>query len=160
MAANNVRAYAQYHGEPVAVLVAKDGRVDRLYRDISRFPRIALRRAMPIPKSSLLFCATQQLTHPSIMDDARAEAWLESYWGKPLPLYGQMFFQRGGFALIVFWAEMPDEDEADEWEETTSKQRLQERQARWVAKFRSQKPQLLGRIGRPRLAGGSWNTVR
>lgn len=126
------RAYAQYHGEPVAVVVAKGGKVDRLYRDISRFPKIALRRGMPVPKSSLLFRAAQQLSHPSIIDDARAEAWLESDWGKPLPtLYEQVFFQQGGFALILLWAELQDDEEQDEWGEMTSKQRLEERRGRW-----------------------------
>ena len=86
-----------------------------------------------MPVGSLLFRAAKQLNHPSIISEARAEIWLESDWGKPLPgLYEQVFFQQNGFALIMLWAELVDEEESDGWEDKTSKQRLQERQAKWA----------------------------
>lgn len=127
------RSYAQYHNEPVALVVVKDGKIDRIYRDIGRFPRLGVKPGAPVPVGSLLFKAAKQLDHPSSISEARAEIWLESDWGKPLPgLYEQVFFQQNGFALIMLWAELVDEEESDGWGEKTSKQRLQERQAKWA----------------------------
>jgi hypothetical protein len=125
------RAYAQYNEEPVAVVVAKDGKIDKVYRDIARFPRLGVRAGAPVPANSLLFRAAQQPNHPSAIEEAPAEAWLESDWGKPLPgLYEQVFFQQNGFALTMLWAELADEEEDDGWGEKTAKQRFQDRQAR------------------------------
>ena len=76
------RAYAQYNEEPVAVVVAKDGKIDKVYRDIARFPRLCVRAGAPVPANSLLFRAAQQLNHPSAIAEARAEAWLESDSGQ------------------------------------------------------------------------------
>jgi hypothetical protein len=126
------RTYAQYHNEPVALVVANDGKIDRVYQDIGRFPRLGVRLGTPVPAGSLLFRAAKQLNHPSTISEARAEICLESDWGKPLPgLYEQVFFQQNGFALIMLWAELVDEEESDGWEDKTSKQRLQERQSKW-----------------------------
>jgi hypothetical protein len=125
------RAYAQYNEEPVAVVVAQDGKIDKVYRDIARFPRLGVSAGAPVPANSLLFRAAGQLNHPSAIAEARAEAWLESDWGKPLPgLYEQVFFQQNGFALIMLWAELVNEEEDDGWGEKTAKQRFQDRQAR------------------------------
>jgi hypothetical protein len=113
------------------VMVAKDGKIDKVYRNIARFPRLGVRAGAPVPANSLLFRAARQLNHPSAIEEARAEAWLESDWGKPLPgLYEQVFFQQNGFALIMLWAELADEEEDDRWGEKTAKQRFQNRQAR------------------------------
>jgi hypothetical protein len=81
----------------------------------------------------MLFRATKQLDHPTEVGETRAEHWLESEWGKRLPLlYEQVFFQQGGFALILLWAELPDEDESDPEDDMTSKQRMQSRQTKWA----------------------------
>ncbi|WGJ15971.1 ImmA/IrrE family metallo-endopeptidase [Methylocapsa sp. D3K7] len=125
------RAYAQYSEEPVAVVVAKDGKIDKVYRDIARFPRLGVTTGAPMPANSLLFRAGRELNYPSSIAEARAEAWLESDWGKPPPgLYEQVFFQQNGFALIMLWAKLADEEEDDGWGEKTAKQRLQDRLAR------------------------------
>jgi Zn-dependent peptidase ImmA (M78 family) len=126
------RAYAKYQEQLVAVVIAKDGKIDKLYYDSARFPRFGVRVGAAVPAHSMLFRAARQLDHPSVIAEARAGEWLESEWGKPLPeLYEQVFFQQNGFAMILLWAELPDEDEDDSWGEKTSKQRLQERQAKW-----------------------------
>ena len=127
------RAYAKYHEAPVAIVVANNGKIDKIYRDFARFPRFGVAVDAVVPASSLLFRAPKHLTQPSSIVEARPEAWLESDWGKPLPgLYEQIFFQQNGFALIMLWAELLDEEDNDDgWGEKTSKQRLQERQAKW-----------------------------
>ena len=128
------RTYAQYHNETIAVVVVKDAIINKMYRAFGRFPRLGLSRGATVPTSSVFYRAKKQLTSPSEIAEARAEFWLESEWGKPLPeLYEQVFFQRGGFALILLWVETSAADE-DDWDpdaEKTAKERLRDRQARW-----------------------------
>lgn len=127
------RNYAHYHDQPIAILVAKDGKVDKVYRKVTGFPALCLKSGMPIPASSSLFRAARQFECPTEIGEARSEQWLESTWGKELPsLYEQIFFQQGGFALIMLWAESSEEQEFDPEEDMTSKERLRERQARFT----------------------------
>jgi Zn-dependent peptidase ImmA (M78 family) len=110
------RSYAQYHDEPVAMVVTKDGKIDKVYRNSTRFPRLCVWAGSPVPTASSLFHAVRQLDHPSSIVEARAELWLESDWGKTLPaLYEQVFFQQNGFALIMLWAELPDDEDDGGW---------------------------------------------
>lgn len=126
------RAYAQYHDETLAVLVVKDGTVSRVYRDRARFPSLAVAAGSAAPRSSVFSRAARQLHRASAIVEAQAEVWLESDWGRSLPqLYEQVFFQQNGFALIMLWAEVADDEETDDWGEKTAKQRLQDRQERW-----------------------------
>jgi len=125
------RAYAQYHEQPVAVVVIKDGKVDKIYRDVRRFPEIALRSGAAAPRESMVFRATKQLHSPSAIVEADAGSWLASEWGRPLPtLYEQVFFQQGGYALLMLWTEL-NEEEDDSSEDKTSKQRFQDQHRRW-----------------------------
>lgn len=125
------RAYAQYHDQLVAVAVTKDGCIDKIYRNVTRFPTMCLKKGDPVPPSSTLFRAPVQTDHPTEITEARSEFWLESEWGKRLPmLYEQVFFQKGGFALLMLWAEIEEEGEKDD--ERTAKQRYRDQQQKWV----------------------------
>jgi hypothetical protein len=126
------RAYAQYHEQLVAIVVAKSGKINRIYRDVRRFPRLSVNVGATVPLRSLLFRATKQLHRTTTIDEANAGLWLESHWGRPLPvLYEQVFFQQDEFALVMLWAEPAEEGDDGSEEDKTSKQRLEERQARW-----------------------------
>jgi len=121
------RSYATYHDETVAVVVSHRWQIDKIYRNIATFPRLCVRSGDAVPPKSLLFRAPHQTDGPTELSEARAEDWLQSDWGKPLPtLYEQVFFQRDDFAMILLWAEIEEEEEKDD--ERTSKQRLQDRQ--------------------------------
>jgi len=125
------RTYASYHEQPIAMVVVKDGRFERAYRNVNTFPTLCVSRGMPIPQGSIFHRAKGiQVTD---LVGARAEAWLESDWGKPLPeLSEQVQFQAGGYALIMLWAEMQVQDEEfDPDENRTSKQRFADRAARY-----------------------------
>jgi hypothetical protein len=63
--------------------------------------------------------------------DTVADTWIEVEYGQRAPeLFEQVYLQQGGFALILLWVEMPDEeDDADD--DRTSKQRLQDRLSRY-----------------------------
>lgn len=125
------RAFANYHDEPVAVIVTKDGRIDRIYRNATRFPRLSVQPGDAVPKQSHLHHALKTKTDHSEPVTAAAEAWLESRWEQRLPdLYEQVHLQRNGFAMIMLWAEVAQDEEEGGEDDRTSKQRLQDRLAR------------------------------
>jgi Zn-dependent peptidase ImmA (M78 family) len=127
------RSYAQYHDKPVAIVVAKDGRIDKIYRNISRFPYMSVKKGDPVPPYSLYFRAPKVLSQATNLVEARAEHWLQSDWGKPMAeLSEQVMDQQNGYALILLSAELPlDEGDQDREESMTSKQRYRERQEKY-----------------------------
>lgn len=128
------RTFAQYHDEAVAVVVVKDGIIDRIYRNSACFPWLCVRRGQAAPGFSRYQIPAAPSDQPTTLIEARAELWLQSDWGQRLPgLYEQVLFQQGGYALILLWAE-PEQNEGDDEDsdaDRTAKQRLQDRQARW-----------------------------
>jgi hypothetical protein len=126
------RSYAQYHDQPIAMIVVKDCKILRLYRNPS-FPMLGVRAGDPVPKFTLYGRAGHRLNEPSEVCEARADAWLQSDFGKRLPeLSEQVYLQRDGYALIMLWAEIAEEEEdCDPEAERTAKQRYQDRQSRW-----------------------------
>jgi Zn-dependent peptidase ImmA (M78 family) len=125
------RSYAVYHEQLVAVAVTKENRINKIYRNVTRFPTMCVKQGDPVPPSSILFRASAQAERPTELTEARSELWLESEWGKRLPaLYEQAFFQKGGFALLMLWAEVEEEEEKDD--DRTSKQRFRDQQQRWT----------------------------
>jgi hypothetical protein len=90
-----------------------------------------VRQGDPVPPSSVLFRALTRADQPTEITEARSELRLESEWGKRLPtLYEQVFFQKGGFALLMLWAEVEEEEEKDD--DRTAKQRYQDQQQKWA----------------------------
>ncbi len=124
------RAFAEYNEAPIAVVVIKDGRVQRIYRN-TKFPRTCVNYGDVVPAKSLFHYEPARKTNPSELRENGAELWIESEWGKRLPtLYEQVFVQHEGFALLMLWAEIPDEDDhEDEDDNRTSKERLRYRQS-------------------------------
>lgn len=127
------RTYATYHDEAVAVAVVKDGALQRVYRNPTRFSFLALAKGDPIPRASIYHRAEKILAQPSDIVEAKAEFWLRSDWGQRLPeLYEQVLFRRDGYAFILLWVEKAETpDDHDPEEDRTSKQRLADRQARY-----------------------------
>jgi hypothetical protein len=125
------RAYATYHDHLVAIVVAHHRKVDKIYRDITKFPRLCVRPGDPIPSSSILCRASTQATGPTELSEARPEDWLQSDWGKRMPeLTEQVLPQQDGFALVLLWVEI-EEDQEENDDERTSKERYRDQQAKW-----------------------------
>ncbi|MEQ8451602.1 ImmA/IrrE family metallo-endopeptidase [Roseivivax sediminis] len=124
------RAYAQYHGAGVAVAVVHDSKVLRVYRPPT-FPRLGALEGQPVPRSSVYWHTRQSGMPLSDLVEGQAGHWLESDWGKKLPvLYEQVLHQQMEYALVMLWPEFAEEDEDyDPDEDRTSKQRLAERLA-------------------------------
>lgn len=127
------RSYAQYHDRPVAIVVAKDGRIDKIYRNIASFPFMSVKQGDPVPPYSMYFRAPKVLTQATDLKEARAEHWLQSDFGKPMAaLSEQVMLQQNGYALILLWAQLPiDEGDQDREENMTSKQRYRERMEKY-----------------------------
>ena len=124
------RSYAQYHDLPVATVVTKNGVIDRIYRNITRFPKLVVGKGSPVPPSSIMFRTPRQTDHPTDLVDAYSEYWLESEWGTKLPtLYEQVAFQQGPFALMMLWADVREPEEKDD--ERTAKERYRDEQEKW-----------------------------
>ena len=125
------RAYAEYHDERIAIAVVKDGVVQRIYKDI-KFPKIGAVYGVPVPGESLFHIAAARRQQLSDILENNAGLWLESDWGKRLPtLYEQIFFQQEGYALILLWAEVADDEEDERDDDRTAKVRLRGRKAAW-----------------------------
>jgi Zn-dependent peptidase ImmA (M78 family) len=127
------RQFATYHDDAVAIVVVKDGKVLRVYRNISRFPKLRVDRGHAVPQGSIYHRARKVLSTPSEITEARAEQWLESEWGKLMPeLSEQVVFQQDGHAQIMLWAEtIPEGEVEDADDDRTSKQRLTARMEKY-----------------------------
>ncbi len=101
------RSYALYRDEPIAIVVAKDGAINKIYRKATGFPAFCVWNGSPVPQCSALF--RRGASQISEFLETRAEQWLQSDWGKPLPVLSeQVLFQQEGFALLMLWAEFPE----------------------------------------------------
>jgi hypothetical protein len=127
------RAYAQHHDEPIAVCVVKDGKVLRTYKNV-KCPKLGVQDGGEVPRPSIYWRALKSKIEQSEMAEIAAGQWLESDWGKPLPdLFEQVLYQQMGYALLLLWPELKEEDdESDPDENRTSKQRLADRRGRWA----------------------------
>ncbi|RUW20000.1 MULTISPECIES: ImmA/IrrE family metallo-endopeptidase [unclassified Mesorhizobium] len=122
------RSYVRYREEPVAVVIARHGKVLRVYGDYAKFPGLSAERARPVSPYSLLRRRTHQEGVPSDIDETDAGVWIDVQRGrKPPALYEQVLLQRDGFAMIMLSMNPPDEDEEDPEDDLTSAQRLRRR---------------------------------
>lgn len=127
------RAYAQYHNEPIAIAVVKEGKVLRTYKNV-KFPKLCVQPDGGVPRQSVYWRTVKPPTELSELVGIAAGQWLESDWGKPLPdLCEQVLRQQMGYALILLWPElnMSEDEDFDPDENRTSKQRLSDRLGRW-----------------------------
>lgn len=126
------RAYAQYHGEPIAMVVVHEGKLVRSYR-ATKMPTLCVSQGEDLPRSSIYWRTRGTGTELSDLAEVAAGQWLVSDWGRKLPnLYEQVLHQQAGYALVLLWPEF-DEDGDEDYdpdEGRTSKQRLADRLAR------------------------------
>lgn len=123
------RAYAQYHNEPIAIVLTHNDLVVRAYKS-TKFPRISAPFGRRVPAGSVFHRQSLQRQAASDVVDTVADNWIEVEYGQRAPeLFEQVYLQQGGFAMILLWVEMPEEEDVDD--DRTSKQRLQDRLSRY-----------------------------
>ena len=125
------RAFAQYNDAPIAVAVVRNGIVLRVYKHI-KFPRLATLPKSRVPEGSTYWQGAKTEAGPGEIREVVSGQWLDSTWGEKMPeLFEQVLHQQNGFALIMLWPELKEEDEEfDADENRTSKQRLADRVAK------------------------------
>lgn len=127
------RAYSRCHHENIALAVAKDGKILRYYPGVN-FPFITAPIGKPVPRGSVFYRSSLKQRVSSDIVQTTADNWIDVEYGQRAPdLYEQVYLQKNGFALILLWLERPEgeDEDFDPDENRTSKQRLQDRQARW-----------------------------
>lgn len=118
------RSYVTYHSEPVAVVIVKDRKVMRSYRN-NDFPFITALNGTPVPGTSNLYGPPATTGN---MQECVSATWFDNAKAR---LYEQIHWQKDGYALILLWAELPDEEDHDEYGEMTSKERYRHQQERY-----------------------------
>jgi hypothetical protein len=125
------RAFAQYHDQAVAVVVAKDGVIQRMYKG-SAFPRLSVGPGDAVPSASTYHRSLATNRHLSTLTEVTPGQWLDANWGvRPPDVSEQVLLQRSGYALILLWTAQEEDDEQDSEEDMTAKQRFASRQSRW-----------------------------
>lgn len=110
------RAYVDYRREPIAFLIAHEGRLLRSYRRKEKFPFITVDWGRPIPKNSLLLRKSHSVHVASEIEETDSAAWLDVSRGTKAPtLFEQVYRQQQGYALILLSIEeVEEDDEADD----------------------------------------------
>ncbi len=117
------RAYIDYNSECLALLVARDGKIQVIYKSRD-FPRLAVAAGDPIPNNSL---GLSRFSPGDLSDSDPADMheWLDT---DVLPrvrgLYEQVLGQANGFSMIQLKALVADPDEYDPEADMTAKERL------------------------------------
>lgn len=125
------RSFVDYHSESIAIVVARHGTIERIYRPLQRFPALCVEKGHKVPRSSLFHRLKPELGKASDLVEAQAQFWLETEWGRPIPqLCEQVAFQQNGYAMILLWAEQQDEED-DREDNLTSAQRYKDRMDKW-----------------------------
>lgn len=124
------RAYASENRQRVAIAIVRNGTVLRVYRSLS-FPKLGIQPDSPVPRLSSYSTARLGLGQIGPLTTCNSGQWLEAKWGVPLPaLYEQVMPQQNGFAMILLWCDLEEEEEDyDPDEDKTAKQRYRERLA-------------------------------
>jgi Zn-dependent peptidase ImmA (M78 family) len=127
------RAYAEYSEQLLAIVVVHNNRVLRIHRG-NKFPRMSVVRGNEVPSSSYLRRSkSHQIRRPSDIIDTLAGVWLDVEYGKAAPaLFEQVYLQASGFALVLLWVELAEEDGEDQDADRTAKQRLQDRLGKYA----------------------------
>ncbi|MGF1461771.1 MAG: ImmA/IrrE family metallo-endopeptidase [Maricaulaceae bacterium] len=124
------RAYAEYFHEPVAVLITRHGKLRYAYRH-KEFPRLDLERGQPLPEISIVQ-QHKSLTGLTSSDSTDPAHWIDERDVQTvIALYEQVLPQANGFAMVQLKAILRDEEDRDEDEDLTSKQRFARRMEKW-----------------------------
>lgn len=107
------RAYANYHPETIAIVICKDGKILRCYRNGTQFPFIEPSLGDKVPSRSSFHRHDHKSRSIGSFQDCPAEIWIGTKYERPL--VEQVLSQTDGFAMILLQLE-PSDDEAEEEE--------------------------------------------
>jgi hypothetical protein len=112
------RAYASYHVEAVAIVIAKAGRIMRIYRSATRFPRLAIGIGDRVPLESIAHDARSAIGTVSSTRQCDADLWLGDHEARTVAtMTEQVLHLRGEITYVLLHAEIPDaEDQEPDYE--------------------------------------------
>lgn len=103
------RNWVEQHSEPVAIIIARYGKIARFYRG-EDFPWLACRASEPVPFGSIANDASLEVGQYSEIEEVDPDVWMDDREAeKVAALTEQLLVQRGGFAMILLLAELGDE---------------------------------------------------
>jgi Zn-dependent peptidase ImmA (M78 family) len=106
------RAYASYHAEAVAIVIAKAGRVMRIYRSATRFPRLEHTIGDHVPVQSIAHEARSAIGTVSSARQCGSDLWLSDYEARTVAtMTEQVLHLSGEIVYILLHAEIPDEED-------------------------------------------------
>ena len=103
------RSWLDEHREPVAVVIARNGRIERQYRN-EDFPWLPRGNGDLLPPDSLVAnCAVEAGAYTAI-EEVEPDAWfIERDAERVLVLTEQVRGQSDGYAMVLLQAEMDDD---------------------------------------------------
>lgn len=113
------RAYVDYHGDPLAVIIADGSIVLRTYRS-REFPFITVPNKTLIPQGSNIHSSRS-----STIQGCEPDVWFD----KTGATVSEQIHRNGKWSLILLKAYLPNEEDNDVEEDMTSAQRLKFREA-------------------------------
>lgn len=125
------RAYVGVRDEPTAVMVCLNGKVLRVYRN-NLFPFLTTSHDQNIPSQSAFYKGGFNPHEPSEIIDVDAGVWIDVIRGKKSPNFYEQFCILGkGYSLVMLSLDNDEDDEYDPEADKTSKQRYQDRIAKY-----------------------------
>lgn len=102
------RGYIDAHRETLAVVMLRDGRINRVYRG-KQFPWIEPRYGQSMPLDSIASGHSLQPGQYSDMEECDPETWLGTAGARSVEILSeQILEQQGGWATILLHAELAD----------------------------------------------------
>lgn len=103
------RSWLDEHPEPVAVVITRNGKIERQYRN-DHFPWLPTSNGDPLPSESLVASSAVEAGSCTEIEEVEPEAWLTERDAKRmLSLTEQVLGQRRGYSMVLLQAEF-DED--------------------------------------------------
>ena len=104
------RSYAGYHREAVAVVVIRNDRVLRCYRQ-REFPWIEPGAGQDVPRGSLFDDASLRRGTASSVEECEADLWLDERDATGITvMVEQVLLQADGYALVLLHAEIGEDN--------------------------------------------------
>ncbi len=102
------RAYAELNPEPVAVVIVRDGKVERCYRDRSRFPYVVVAIGDPAPEASAVHGEVVGCGTASRSFDGSGASWVRFGAERRQVVVEQVKRWRSGASLVLLRFAVPD----------------------------------------------------
>jgi len=105
------RACVDHTVSAVAIIVVRNGTIQRMYRRDGRFPFILAGRGQRVPNGSAFHDVALSPGSMTQMDECEPEVWLSDRSARVVELFEeQILFQQNGYAMILLRAELHDDD--------------------------------------------------